>query len=74
MNGEMEIYSGVTLGWALFSLAIGILIVLVVVVRVGLDFRRRKVEKSPNDERVPVGEREDEDKGEDDELEDEKIE
>ncbi len=71
MNGEMEIYSGVTLGWALFSLAIGILIVLVVVVRVGLDFRRRKVEKGLNDERVSVGEREDE---EDDDLEDEKKE
>ena len=70
MNGEMEIYSGVTLGWALFSLAIGISIVLIVVVRVGLDFRRRKVEKGQNDERVPVGGPEDED----DELEDEKIE
>lgn len=46
MNEEMTQWaSGMTLGWAIFSLALGALIILVVVIRLWGDYRRKEPEE-----------------------------
>ena len=46
MNGTEEITSGVTLSWALVSLSVGMTIVAIVLLRLWLDYRDRRADRS----------------------------